>query len=176
MWKYRLYYESNSGKRHYGEWVGIDPTNTSYFEPTVYTYPTSRVEYNAAEVKGYAMRGTDNVTKQGFKYWKKSSSRGAKGVPAEGYVMLASLVNLEYNTEYYYVAFATTSGNETFYGQQQTFKTGAGNPNGIDAVERQKGVTEVARYDMNGVRLETPHKGMNIIRMSDGTTKKVMVK
>ena len=49
LWKYRPYYESNAGNRHYGEWVGIDPTNTSYFEPTVYTYPTSSVSENTAE-------------------------------------------------------------------------------------------------------------------------------
>ena len=37
-------------------------------------------------------------------------------------------------------------------------------------------VKEGARYDMNGVRLKTLHKGLNILRMSDGTTKKIMVR
>ena len=31
-------------------------------------------------------------------------------------------------------------------------------------------------YDLNGYRLDAPKKGLNIIRMSDGTTKKVVVK
>ena len=35
---------------------------------------------------------------------------------------------------------------------------------------------EVVRYNMNGVRIGTPYKGLNTIRMSDGTTKKVYVK
>ena len=35
---------------------------------------------------------------------------------------------------------------------------------------------EVARYNLNGQRIATPQKGVNIIRFSDGTTKKVLVK
>ena len=31
-------------------------------------------------------------------------------------------------------------------------------------------------YNIQGVRTNTLHRGINIIRMSDGTTKKVMVK
>ena len=35
---------------------------------------------------------------------------------------------------------------------------------------------EVARYTINGKRICAPQKGVNIIKMSDGTTKKVLVK
>lgn len=35
---------------------------------------------------------------------------------------------------------------------------------------------EVCRYDLNGTKLSSQQKGINIIRMSDGTTKKVIVK
>ena len=35
---------------------------------------------------------------------------------------------------------------------------------------------EVARYAINGTRLQAPTKGINIVKMSDGTTKKVIVK
>ena len=34
---------------------------------------------------------------------------------------------------------------------------------------------ELDRYDIRGNRLYTPQKGLNIIRMSDGTTKKVCI-
>lgn len=105
LWKYRAYYESDTGKRYYGEWKGIDPTDTSYFDPTVHTYARFSVKDNTAEVKGYAMRGTEEVKKQGFMYWKKgsSSTRGnAKSVPAnanvveaKGNVMIATLENLQ---------------------------------------------------------------------------------
>ena len=34
----------------------------------------------------------------------------------------------------------------------------------------------VKRYDANGRLIDKPTKGLNILKMSDGTTKKVMVK
>lgn len=187
LWKYRPYYESNTGKRYYGEWVGIDPTNTSYFEPSIYTYPTNNVSENAAEVKGYVMQGSENVIKQGFVYWKKSLltrnntkiiPANAKMVEAKGNVMIATLDDLDCDTEYCYVAFATTSEGETYYGEEQTFKTDINQEmiNGIDDINQSGDVTEVARYDINGRKLTVPQKGINIIRMSNGTNKKVLVK
>ena len=187
LWKYRAYYESDTGRRYYGEWVGIDPTNTSYFEPTVYTYARFNVKDNTAEVKGYAMRGTDNVVKQGFVYWK-ATEKNAKSVPsnaivveAKGNVMIATLENLDYDTEYCYVAFVTTSGNETFYGEEQTFKTGEPSQDVIDGIANEELRVKNeefagAVYDLNGRRLPALQKGINIIRMSDGTVKKVLVK
>lgn len=35
---------------------------------------------------------------------------------------------------------------------------------------------EVARYSLNGTLLSSPQKGVNIVKMSDGTTRKVIVK
>jgi hypothetical protein len=77
------------------------------------------------------------------------------------------------------VAFATTANNETFYGEEQTFKTDAASQDVIDGIENAHNtddVTEIARYDVNGRKLSAPQKGLNIIRMSDGTSKKVMIK
>ena len=185
LWKYRPYYESDSGNRYYGEWVGIDPTNTSYFEPTVHTYDQITVTGNKAEVKGYAMRGTDNVLSQGFMYWPSSTSvslrkrasvpGGAMVVNASGYVMTATLEDLEYETTYKYVAFVTTSEGETFYGEMQTFTTSF-DPDGIEEVKSSEEATEVARYDLQGRMIAKPQKGINIIRYSDGTSKKVLIK
>ena len=139
LWKFRPYYLSKSGTYHYGEWLGLDPTNTSYFEPTVHTYDKITVDGNTALIKGYALRGTDGITVQGFKYWPIDSEAKARGavqlqeedipedamtVTAKGQVMTASLKNLRYSTEYCYVAFVETSENETFYGEMQTFTTG----------------------------------------------------
>ncbi len=36
--------------------------------------------------------------------------------------------------------------------------------------------TELERYNANGIRLAAPQKGINIIRMSDGSTRKVIVR
>ena len=188
LWKFRPYYESNTGTRYYGEWVGIDPTNTSYFEPTVHTYSQQQVEGNTAQVKGYAMRGSDNVAQQGFIYWKQEAEvkaessvnipKNAQTIEAKGTVMKAELTGLGYESTYCYVAFMTTSEGETFYGEMQTFKTGE-NPDGIGdiAVETSKGQpTIIARYDLNGRRIQQPHQGINILRMSDGTVRKILVK
>ena len=188
LWKYRPYYETSGGIRYYGEWVGIDPTNTSYFEPTVHTYATYSVEGNAVNVKGYAMRGTDNVTEQGFKYWITTDDTrhaapstqtvpdDAKTVKASGNVMTAQLTELEYDSDYCFVAYVKTSEGEIFYGEIQSVRTGSGTlgigsvtMNGTDA-------TEVARYNLKGHRINSPQPGLNIIRMSDGTVRKVFVK
>lgn len=45
--------------------------------------------------------------------------------------------------------------------------------NGI--VNGGEDVKEVARYSIDGTRIYAPVKGINIIKMSDGTTKKVMI-
>jgi hypothetical protein len=135
LWKFRPYYESASGKRYYGEWMGLDPTNTSYFEPTVHTYALQVVDGNTAQVRGYAMRGSDNTAQQGFKYWKSTNNaramasgvsvpKDAQTVEAKGVVMEAELTGLDYSSTYCYVAFVTTTEGETFYGEQQTLQTG----------------------------------------------------
>lgn len=194
LWKYRPYYISNDGRKYYSsDWVGIDPTNTSYFEPTVHTYTSINIEGNTALVKGYALTGTDKITVQGFKYWKTvagvkdregvnriaSVPSDAMTVEADGQVMTANLTGLDYNSTYHYLAFATTSEGNTYYGEEQVFETGD-DPTGIESVEaeptEQKPVTVIARYNMNGQQISAPQKGINILRMSDGTVKKVLVK
>lgn len=47
---------------------------------------------------------------------------------------------------------------------------------GINGVVNGKQLTEVARYTIGGVKLTAPQKGLNIVKMSDGSTIKVMVK
>ena len=193
LWKYRPYYLSNSGTYYYGDWVGLDPTNTSYFEPTVHTYSTINIEGNTALVKGYALTGTDKIKVQGFKYWKTvagtkdregmnriaSVPSDAMTVEADGQVMTANLTGLDYNSTYHYLAFVTTAEGDTYYGEEQMFSTGD-DPAGIEGVQddaaEQQPATIVARYNMNGQQISSPQKGINILRMSDGTVKKVLVR
>ena len=47
---------------------------------------------------------------------------------------------------------------------------------GVEETVAEGDVCEVARYSLNGCKLSAPQKGINIIRMSDGTTRKVLVK
>ena len=177
LWKYRPYYETQDGSRYYGEWTGIDPTNTSYFEPTVHTYDKVEVNGNRARVKGYAMRGSDNIVSQGFRYWRSTESASrAKQVEADGQVMSIELKGLDYHTTYRVVAFVTTSEVKTYYGKEQLFTTG--DPTGIEETfaDEPKKITEEGIYDLSGRKLERMQKGINIIRKADGTTKKVLVK
>lgn len=193
LWKYRPYYLSNSGIYYYGDWVGIDPANTSYFEATVHTYDQIKVEGNTALVKGYALRGTDPIKVQGFVYWKKVASAKAmddrmyaKSVPStavtvesSGQIMNATLTNLDYDSEYTYVAFVTTIEGETFYGEERTFKTGE-YPSGISGVMSDNASSEsptaIGYYDLNGRRIQNPEHGIYIIRYSDGSSRKFMKK
>ena len=189
FWKIRPFFQSQAGNRYWGNWVTIDPSDVSYFEPSVHTYNTTNIEDNTAEVKGFVMEGSEDVESQGFMYWETSSQptaqagrkrapvipANAKKVEATGNIMVASLSNLEYDTEYCYVAFAKTSGGETFYGEEQTFKTDPVAPDGI-SLTPVLSVSEGAIYDFQGRKLNAPQKGINIIRYSDGTTRKVLIK
>ena len=48
-------------------------------------------------------------------------------------------------------------------------------PTGVDAVSTSNDAKEVSRYTVDGQQLSAPTKGLNIVKYSDGTTKKVMV-
>lgn len=50
------------------------------------------------------------------------------------------------------------------------------NSTGIENVNNSSEATVVARYNVNGVQIAAPVKGINIVKMSDGTTRKVLVK
>lgn len=191
LWKFRPYYEANDGTRYYGEWKGLDPSDFSYFDPTVHTYNKIQVNGNVATVKGYAQRGTDNIVSQGFKYWISTASvkgedgaqyapsvpRDAQTVEASGTVMEAELTALSYETTYHYVAFVTTSEGETFYGEEMSFTTGE-DPTGVEEMAMDNGqwTMPAGIYDLNGRRLARMQRGLNIVRYADGKVRKVMVK
>ena len=51
--------------------------------------------------------------------------------------------------------------------------------NSIQMIKTDKSLAnrkEVARYDVNGIKLTSPQKGVNIILYSDGTSNKVIEK
>ena len=61
------------------------------------------------------------------------------------------------------------------YGWKDFVNIVEGSPTGIKASER-KGPNEFMRYDLSGRAIKNPSRGINIIQMDDGTTKKVLVK
>ena len=46
---------------------------------------------------------------------------------------------------------------------------------GIDKVTTSTDAKEISRYSVNGQRLSAPAKGLNIVKYSDGSVKKVAV-
>ena len=50
------------------------------------------------------------------------------------------------------------------------------NNTGIETLSAQASTNEVARYDINGRLLAEPQPGINIVRFSDGTARKILVK
>ena len=150
LWKYRPYYTSDSGNTYYGDWVGLDPTNTSYFEPTVHTYAKVEVREGLAIIEGYVMTGTDDITEQGFEYWTVNQSRVVRRAPqsvqtitATGLRMTATLAGLQDDTTYGYRAYVKTRKGVT-YGEDRSFKTPA--TTGIAALYKDGEKCELSKY------------------------------
>lgn len=183
----RAFYKSASDKYYYSDWVTFDPSDFSYFEPTVHTYPVESSSDGSVKVKGYVLAGTDDITEQGFEYWGAASGAKARRMLAEtpagpvskifatGQVMTATLTDLAPSTTYTLRAFVTTVAGVT-YGEEQTFTTPA-DAAGIIGIDSGMSEPEVTGYyDLNGRRHDEPFSGLNIIRYSDGTARKVFFK
>ena len=182
-YKCRPYYTSATNQTYYGEWMTIFTGDANvWFEPDVRTINKNEIINNTIIVNGYALAGSDEIIEQGFEYWKVSSTlpspfgvSSVKTVVCSGISMSATISGLEYNSVYRYRAYVKTSAG-TYYGSEIEFITG-NDPTGIEYIEDdQNTATEVARYDINGRKLSQPSKGINIIKMSDGSTRKEWVK
>lgn len=180
----RAFYKSIDGTYYYGSWVTFDPSDFSYFEPTVHTYEATNITDNSAKVKGYVLAGTDDITEQGFEYWsngttesqalrvKASVSDEVSTILSAGQVMTATLTNLKAGTTYRFRSFVKTAMGMT-YGEEEMFTTD-NSTTGIDDVEAA--ATEpavIGYYDLNGRKINEAGKGITIIRYSDGTVRKV---
>lgn len=183
----RAFYKSAAGNYYYSDWVTFDPSDFSYFEPTVHTYPASAITEGTASVRGYVLAGTDDITEQGFEYWPQGSAAvqsvqamlapdtEVSTVLATGQVMQVVLDGLKPATTYIYRAFVKTTAGTT-YGEEQQFTTSV--PSGIFVVPEAETATPtvIGYYDLSGRRYAEPRKGLNILRYSDGSSRKVFVK
>lgn len=167
-YKVRPYYESASGNVYYGDWMTFDPTDFSYFEPTVHTYDfLEGPAANAIEVRGYVMQGTDDVLEQGFEYWKTGGAASPRmmtrgdnevmRVQATGQMMIATLKDLDYASDYVVRAYVTTAGG-TVYGEERTFTTPEDPASGIEQVNSDEDTTShlfpEGIYTVSGLKIE----------------------
>lgn len=176
----RAYYKNAAGKYWYGDWVTFDPSDFSYFEPTVRTYPPEDITSSSAKVRGYALPGTDPFYSQGFQYWKTESSANRKimrveseitTVIATGQIMTATFEDLEPDTQYAFRVFVETEQGFT-YGDEQTFTTDT--DTGVYTINDSPNKADIiGYYNLMGVRSDVPHKGINIVIYSNGKTKKI---
>ncbi len=183
----RPFYKDASGKYYYGDWVTFDPSDFSFFEPTVRTYPVQDISDFTATVRGYALAGSDNIKRQGFQYWVSSSPKKKimyapsnseiSTIVATGQIMTATFENLLPGTAYTYRAFVETDAGFK-YGEEQTFRTtDLSGISGIEVISSDESEPEIIGYfDMTGRRYATIQKGINIIVYSNGTTRKVIMK
>lgn len=183
----RAFYKSAEGKYYYGDWVTFDPSDFSYFEPTVHTYEATEIGSSSAKVKGYVLAGTDDIIEQGFEYWTTGSTEckamhvratdenNMSTVFSTGQVMTATLTDLLPSSTYCFHSFVKTASGTT-YGEEQTFTTDA-STTGIGNVETDvSSPVVVGYYDLSGRKHCEPQKGMNIVRYSDGSVRKVLIR
>lgn len=191
-YKVRPFYHTNSTLSSeptyfYGEWITLDPSDFSYFEPTIRTYEADLVTHNSAQLHGYVMRGTEEISEQGFEYWlTNGNSRNEQQVVVipvsimntdialADNNMTITLSNLLSQSEYHFRAYAKYN-DKTFYGEEKIFNTtGSSHVNSITTDSQYK---EPLYYiDINGCRHLDPIQGFNIVVYSDGTTAKIINK
>ncbi len=186
---FRPYYTSQGGTTYYGDWIAFITADAYvYFEPTVRTYEATSVGSESATVKAYAVAGSDEIISQGFEYWEGGSSsamnvrkasttdeNGVTRIEVSGQWMTATLEDLEPSTTYGYRAYVTTAVGTT-YGETMSFTTDVSTGVEGTRLTEDAEVYEMARYTLDGKKVSQPQRGINIIRYSDGTVRKVLVK
>lgn len=181
----RAFYRDAAGNCVYGDWVTFDPSDFSFFEPTAHTYAATEVSHRTASIRGYVLRGTDDILDQGFEYGRASNTEshlpkrhsvasGNTVVSVSGQVMEYTIEDLEADTEYFYRTYVTTKEG-TYYGETRYFTTDAA-PSGVENIASDKERILIGVFDMTGKRVTERYRGLSIEIYSDGTSRKVFRK
>lgn len=93
----------------------------------------------------------------------------------------SSLYDYEFDSYAYAVTAIREDGSNYAESDLSDYATvdlenGTSQTTGIDQLGDAASVKVVARYNVNGMRMSTPQRGINIVKMSDGTVRKVLVK
>ena len=82
----------------------------------------------------------------------------------------------EFTTATLYVPTGTKAKYESTPAWNKFANIVEGIENAVKSVETDAQAEETVRYNVGGQRISTPQKGLNIVKMSDGTTRKIMCK
>ena len=131
-YKFRPFYKASDGTMYYGEWMGFLTADASVgFDPVVYTYTSPEVTMTGATLSGVALRGSSEITSQGFEYWlvtggshaaAKAPSSGVTRVTATGERMSVTVDGLRPGATYRFRSFVE-AGGATTYGAEVEFIT-----------------------------------------------------
>lgn len=177
-------------------WYDIQPDGLVYAGKVMYSYKgTMPVNTNIAldeetvAISGYAFKGCtgltsitipQNVTSIGYRAFSSCSSLTSVIAKMEDPCRIDP--ECFHDDVYYYSTLYVPNGTKETYKKTYFWykfvHIEEEAPSGINAINRAEDGSshELDRYDVRGNRLNTPQKGLNIIRMSDGSTKKVMIK
>ena len=149
FYKYRPFYKSNANNVYYGDWVTFYTGDVGVeFAPVVYTYDSPAVTQNSATLQGVALRGSDEITEQGFEYWKRNGS--VTKVTAEGERMSKTVTGLTAGTTYTFRAYLK-SGGKTTYGREVDFVTVSGGMDvNADGAVNIADVNQIINYILSG--------------------------
>ena len=84
--------------------------------------------------------------------------------------------HFEFTTATLYVPAGTKAKYESTPAWNKFKNIVEGIENAVKSVETDAKAEETERYNVGGQRISSPQKGLNIVKMSDGTTRKIMCK
>ena len=145
-YKYRPFYQSDSGEMVYGEWIPFLTGDANvFFEPETHTKEAEDVSATGALLSGVWIEGTEDIQEKGFEYWTiltsntRSVGNDAKTMVVSGNNTTVTIDGLVPGKEYGYRSYVKTESGTT-YGEEMKFKTvligdvnGDGELNGADA-------------------------------------------
>lgn len=156
-YKYRPFYQSDSGKKFYGEWIPFLTGDANvFFEPETHTKEASEITQMSALLAAVWVEGTDDIQEKGFEYWPLPVSNISKTRASEKEVMVvavsgnktsATIEGLAASTEYAYRSYAKTASGTT-YGESLTFKTNIVGDVNNDGYLNEKDVNDLVDYTM----------------------------
>ncbi len=147
---------------------------TELYAPEVATLAATDVTDTSAVLNGEVEQGSEPINRKGFIFGANSTPNVITIVIVSDEDLTYTLENLQNLTAYTYRAFVTTDSG-TVYGEDITFTTAeVDGINGIGSGINSENVEGI--YSASGQKLNALQKGINIVKYTDGTTTKVLVK